>query len=737
MLNNPAQRPHAFTASLRRVELGDILLLLYITAFVRQYFWLVTNNTVAWALTILVTLPIWYFFLTTKPTGPAKSKLFWPIVALPLFIIYAMRVAFPDGSFDQLNYHLLSGERALRGVPFTAADFFPAPIQFNPAPQIVTGITRYILGYRLGTIINYAVMLWAGSILYRLLSGYITNEWLRCFGVLLILLTEQPLFEINNYMTDLLAVPLLLDVTLVVLNTKGIDRRELIRVAFFLGAATAIKLINLAFVLPLLLVYAYKLDAHKLAFKLKDAAAFVLVFLAPLVPFSLFMYVKTGSPVFPFYNTIFRSPYWPLINWTDVRWGPKGIVQGLLWPFFIAFEPERGSELPVSSGRLAFIFLVVILCFFLRPTARTRTLCIILLLSFALWTITTGYGRYAVFLELLGAAAILAAVYELARIKGALRSAVIVSAWIVLMFQSALSVAYVYRYEWSMRPTIFHDPQSFFAESRHILRDHSFAKFVPERERQLFANVDVWIESNFITNGLETLTKPDAPILLVCFPYYFEAPASVEKFNNTLNNAAGKKIYTLAFTKDLSPSLDLLSFRGLEMGKFTAVSVPFYSDRYRYDMVLVEIAPGKGTRRENIRTTTATSPLPVSGFNAELTVSNSPTIVKAGARELVYVKIKNTSDTTWNALGQPDSKFAIKLGNHWLDERGAMVVQDDARASLLFDLAPGQEVELPLTVTAPREPGRYILEIDMVQELVAWFGSAGSKTLRMEVKAEP
>ena len=65
-----------------------------------------------------------------------------------------------------------------------------------------------------------------------------------------------------------------------------------------------------------------------------------------------------------------------------------------------------------------------------------------------------------------------------------------------------------------------------------------------------------------------------------------------------------------------------------------------------------------------------------------------------------------------------------------------MVVQDDARASLLFDLTPGQEVELPLTVTAPREPGRYTLEIDMVQELVAWFGSAGSKTLRLEVVVE-
>jgi hypothetical protein len=303
--------------------------------------------------------------------------------------------------------------------------------------------------------------------------------------------------------------------------------------------------------------------------------------------------------------------------------------------------------------------------------------------------------------------------------------------------QSVFAVKYVYRYEWSMRPTVFHDPQSFVAESRHILRDHSFQRFVPERERQLFNDVDVWIESNFITNGLETMVKRDAPILLVCFPYYFEAPASVKKFTSTLDNAAGKKIYTLAFTKDLSPSLDLLSFRGLEMGKFTAVSVPFYSERYRYDMVLIEILPpGQGVRRENIKTTLATAPLPASGFNAQLAVSAAPATLKTGERTPVYVRIKNTSNATWNALGQPDGKFAIKLGNHWFNEQGVMVVQDDARASLLFDLAPGQEVELPLTVTAPLEPGRYTLELDMVQELVAWFGSAGSKTLRLEVKVE-
>jgi hypothetical protein len=76
----------------------------------------------------------WYSLIALKP-AKQESALFWLIVAVPPFLIYAMRVAFPDVSFDEHNYHLLSAERGLRGLPFTSADFFPAPgqIQFRAA----------------------------------------------------------------------------------------------------------------------------------------------------------------------------------------------------------------------------------------------------------------------------------------------------------------------------------------------------------------------------------------------------------------------------------------------------------------------------------------------------------------------------------------------------------------------------------------------------------------------------
>jgi hypothetical protein len=467
-------------------------------------------------------------------------------------------------------------------------------------------------------------------------------------------------------------------------------------------------------------------------------------FLAPLLPFSAFMFWQTRNPIFPFYNKIFRSPYWPLINWVDIRWGPKAVWEALVWPFLIFIRPERTTELAVYSGRLCLALVAAIFCLLIRPAGKnTRALGVIILLGLGLWTLITGYVRYATYLELLGGVAIVGLSYHLslktAHFPFALRKVLTGLPWALLMAQALLAGVYIRRYEWSMRPTIFDSRAGFTAESKNFLRDYSFREFIPPRERELFDNVDVWVESNFITNGLETLARDDVPIILVCFPYYFETPEGLERFSQTLNAAAGKHMYSLVFTKDLSPSLDMLYFRGLEMGTFTPLSLPYYSKNNRFDMVMIEILPkGKGVSRENIKTTRATSPQAPNGFKADIQLDDTPPLrIKPGEKATIYFKVKNVSDATWPASGTVDGAYAIKLGNHWFDEKNVMVVQDDGRASLLYDLQPGNQIVLPLTVTAPFPPGQYTLEVDMVQERVDWYGSRGSNTFKLNMTVEP
>jgi hypothetical protein len=57
----------------------------------------------------------------------------------------------------------------------------------------------------------------------------------------------------------------------------------------------------------------------------------------------------------------------------------------------------------------------------------------------------------------------------------------------------------------------------------------------------------------------------------------------------------------------------------------------------------------------------------------------------------------------------------------------------DGRIGLSKNLNAGEETEESLQITAPSEPGDYILEVDLVQEQVAWFHDKGSPTARTNV----
>jgi SAM-dependent methyltransferase len=95
--------------------------------------------------------------------------------------------------------------------------------------------------------------------------------------------------------------------------------------------------------------------------------------------------------------------------------------------------------------------------------------------------------------------------------------------------------------------------------------------------------------------------------------------------------------------------------------------------------------------------------------------------------------VKNLSLSTWPCVDM-SSNCPIRLGNHWLNAKGEVLARDDARANLDHDLKPMEEAQLRLVVNTPAEPGNYILELDMVQECVAWFADKGSEVKRIHAK---
>lgn len=76
----------------------------------------------------------------------------------------------------------------------------------------------------------------------------------------------------------------------------------------------------------------------------------------------------------------------------------------------------------------------------------------------------------------------------------------------------------------------------------------------------------------------------------------------------------------------------------------------------------------------------------------------------------VHFRVHNTSSTSW----LPDGD--VRLSYRWIGRTG-----EGERTPLPAPVAPGGTAIIPLTVTAPRELGRFELEVDLVHEHVRWF----------------
>ncbi len=144
-------------------------------------------------------------------------------------------------------------------------------------------------------------------------------------------------------------------------------------------------------------------------------------------------------------------------------------------------------------------------------------------------------------------------------------------------------------------------------------------------------------------------------------------------------------------------------------------------------LVVFQVPAHAFTERE----LTAAHALPEPGFAAELAFVAPPATLPAGAFATVVVRLTNRSAVTWpHAI--PAGRH-ICLGNHWLRDDGSRAVDDDGRARLPHAIAPGMTVDLPLPVQAPEQPGRYRLEVDLVQEHVAWFSQRGSSPAAVQI----
>jgi len=148
--------------------------------------------------------------------------------------------------------------------------------------------------------------------------------------------------------------------------------------------------------------------------------------------------------------------------------------------------------------------------------------------------------------------------------------------------------------------------------------------------------------------------------------------------------------------------------------------------------------PTSTTTTTQPATTRGPGPLPKNGFKTVINFPDPPAKPRAGEITKINFEVKNASDVVWWQRGgetndRADNKFYIAAGSHWMDKEGNYTTEPEGHNGIPKDLRPAEETEMTLQITAPKTPGDWTLELDMVQEGVAWFREMGSSTTKVKV----
>jgi len=121
---------------------------------------------------------------------------------------------------------------------------------------------------------------------------------------------------------------------------------------------------------------------------------------------------------------------------------------------------------------------------------------------------------------------------------------------------------------------------------------------------------------------------------------------------------------------------------------------------------------------------------PDEAYAASLACCDGPPSLAVGVPRPVDIRITNHGHERWpGGTRQP----LIQLAYRWLSSEGEPLAPESDRAQLPAPMAPGASAVVPVHLVPPSDAGAYVLELDLVHELVRWFGCA----TRIDVRVEP
>ena len=373
-----------------------------------------------------------------------------------------------DVNWDLKNYHYYDAFAFLEGR--LGWDVAPAQIQTYHNPLLDLAFYALVREIPSPRIIAFAMALpagIAGFFLLRMLAALFPAgrplRWLWIAAAFAIGMTGSSGQAVlgttmNEWQPAMLLMAGLAAVVESIARRGEASRAALVLAGLAAGLAMGLKLTYGVFALGLVVASAMRMPWRASVSAALLAGLGVLAGLA--VPYGFWgaiLWREFANPFFPYFNDVFRSPWYEPVAWFDRHFGPRDAVQSVFFPFYFAQQSLLVGEMAFRDWRLAALVALAIAALAHRGLARGHApaaplahprawlfLAAFTLASYLAWLRMYGIYRYLVPLEMLSGPLVVASLLYLVRWRMAGAFAVIIA--------TALLVATTRKGDWGHLP---------------------------------------------------------------------------------------------------------------------------------------------------------------------------------------------------------------------------------------------------------------------------------------------
>lgn len=340
----------------------------------------------------------------------------------PFFIGLLALTQGQDVNWDLLNYHYYTGYAFWTGS--WQKDMMPAGIQSLLEPLynifiylLIHNLPPIAVGFILGTLDGLAfifLFLIAGLFIDKRIERASYRLAFKTLVALSGLYVPNFLSQLGNTNGDVLTGLFVLSGLTIVLHRMGDESSSgWIWGGLLMGMGVGLKLTNGVYVLGMAIAVALSMGINKT--NLKRLISFLsgsgAGFAVTGGYWFWILYRRFGNPFFPYYNTLFHSPYGFSADSHDYRWFPSSVTEWIFFPFYFT-KQHQIAELSIENYSFMFIYVLIVLVFLKLVISRVfpeeqikedsdkivplneKLFLIFFVASFIVWEVTFSYYRY-------------------------------------------------------------------------------------------------------------------------------------------------------------------------------------------------------------------------------------------------------------------------------------------------------------------------------------------------------